>query len=138
MKYIFSVLMIVFVTASTVFAASSSSYSTLTDGQKKQFYERLESEIAKTNAEFIKLTEQISKVDPIEYPSLRIKLEKVSAQLMTKQTLFENFYETPSIQSPLIRDELIGIFSKNEITPFDLSRLQNLVAREKPKVLKSR
>src|SRR5262245_56610826 len=139
MKPLFSLFFLLVLAASQTLCAAGAAdevYPPLGDTEKKQFYEKLEAEIAKSRQEFTRLTKPMKGVSSPDLKAFRARSEFVSAQLMTKEILFKNFYETPSIQSPLVRNELLHLFSNGEITQAELSQLKTLVASEKLKMQK--
>ena len=67
--------------------------------------------------------------------SQRMQIERAITILDVKKTLYANFYGTETIQkSQAVRDALLQIMSKSDITVADLASLKELVVKEKARL----
>lgn len=69
-------------------------------------------------------------------PTWNSKLEYQNAivQLEVKKTLVNNFKNTESLNSPVVRAKLLQVLNKSMITTADLADLQSVVIEEKAKM----
>lgn len=97
------------------------------------FYQTLQAEIQK-QAQFVNsLANQAASKSTITSDAMVARFENANAMLNVKKTLYANFYNTPSINSPLVRQKLVQLFKQEMITAADLSQLQAIVDQERPK-----
>lgn len=100
------------------------------------FYQTLQSEIQK-QAQFVQsLAKGVESNKQVSTDASVIRFENANAMLNVKKTLYANFYNTPSVNSPLVRQKLVQLFQQEMITPADLSELQAIVNQERPKYVK--
>lgn len=97
------------------------------------FYGQLQTEIQKQNDLVQKLAASVERKDVVSTDANVIRFENANAMLGVKKTLYANFYNTPSVNSPLVRQKLLSIFKKELITTGDLAELQAIVDQERPK-----
>jgi hypothetical protein len=119
-----------------IFAAAQSDFEQQeNDKDIAAFMQTLQGEIQK-QAQFVQtLQNQINRKDVIQDSSIVFRYGNAVEMLTVKKTLYANFVNTPSIQSPLVRQKLLSIFQKELITAGDLAELQALVNQERPKYL---
>lgn len=72
--------------------------------------------------------------EPAIYPSAKIELEIATTQLEVKQTIWQNFMGASSLRSPVVRQKLLELLNKEEITGVDLLEFQKIVNDEKAKM----
>ena len=104
--------------------------------EQDNYAQSLRQEIQKQQDLVNSLKNQIIRKDVIMPGAINNQFENAYTMLNVKQTLFNNFIGTPSIQSPLVQAKLLEIFRKDLISPGDLSELEVLVQQERPKYLK--
>ena len=105
--------------------------------EESNYIQLLQQEIQKQNDLVKSITSQIERRDIIIPADITSQFENAYTMLNVKQTLYNNFIDTPSIKSPRVRAKLLEIFRKTIITPADLSELERLVQEERPKYLKT-
>lgn len=108
------------------------SYPKMTEDQKGQFYDELRQGIEKSLKQFNQVKEKITKGNL--NLNKQMELTNAATAVEVKYTLYKNFYNTSSIQSPKIRIMLKRLFNKDFITMEDLKELKQLVAEEKVKM----
>lgn len=99
----------------------------------QNFYAQLQTEIQKQNELVQKLGASVSRNDVVSTDANVVRFENANAMLGVKKTLYANFYNTPSVNSPLVRQKLLQLFQKELITTGDLAELQAIVDQERPK-----
>lgn len=123
--------------SSPMFAADTTLQPTQQTNQADldSFYSELQSEIQKQNDLVQKLAASVERKDVVSTDANVIRFENANAMLGVKKTLYANFYNTPSVNSPLVRQKLLSIFKKELITAGDLAELQGIVDQERPKYI---
>jgi len=122
--------------SSPIFAADSNYQPTQTNqSDLDAFYGQLQVEIQKQNDLVQKLAASVERKDVVSTDANVIRFENANAMLGVKKTLYANFYNTPSVNSPLVRQKLLSIFKKELITTGDLAELQAIVDQERPKYI---
>lgn len=101
--------------------------------ETQNFLQTLQGEINKQQALVNQITQQAARTDVIYPAAITKEYENAYIMLNVKKTLYANFVDTPSIQSPLIQAKLLQIFKKSLVTPADLAELDVLVKQERPK-----
>lgn len=102
------------------------------------FYQTLQSEIQK-QAQFVNsLANGIKSTSQVSTDASVVRFENANAMLNVKKTLYSNFFNSPSVNSPLVRQKLVQLFKQEMITPADLSLLQAIVDQERPKYIQQR
>lgn len=99
----------------------------------QNFYSQLQSEIQKQTQLVNDLAKTIERRDVVTPDANVFRFENANTMLGVKKTLYANFYNTPSVQSPLVRQALLAMFKKEMITASDLAQLQAIVEQERPK-----
>lgn len=64
----------------------------------------------------------------------RMEMENAITQLQVKQTLAGNFWNNPVIQSPAVRNHLLLVLQKDNISEGDLAYLQSIVNSERARM----
>ncbi|GAB4233947.1 MAG: hypothetical protein Tsb0021_13110 [Chlamydiales bacterium] len=119
--------------SSFAFIEAREIYPELTAQQKQQFQQAMQQELRK--AEQV-LKEQMQQ-DVALNPAARIEFEALKGALQTKQILVRNFWDAPSIQSPVVREKVLETLRKRFINHEDLFQLENVVQSEKAKMQQS-
>lgn len=96
----------------------------MTEREATMFYRELQSQLVEDENQII---EHLRKPRIFEQSKLQVRTDV----LKTKQILYKNFYNTESVQSPLVRRKLVEIFKKEIIEAHDLTELQALVDKVK-------
>jgi hypothetical protein len=65
--------------------------------------------------------------DVVPMWSDKLALENAAIQLEVKQTIANNFKGTDSLKNAAVREKLLEILNKSDVTQADLAELQNLV-----------
>lgn len=104
--------------------------------EQENFEQALRQEIQKQRDLVNALKDQIMRKDIILPGGINNQFENAYTMLGVKETLYNNFIGTPSIQSPLVQAKLLEIFRKDLIMPSDLAELEALVKQERPKYVK--
>lgn len=104
--------------------------------EQENFEQSLRLEIQKQQELVNSLKNQMMRKDIILPGAINNQFENAYTMLNVKQTLYNNFVGTPSIQSPLVQAKLLEIFRKDMIMPSDLAELEALVKQERPKYIK--
>ncbi|MCB1114507.1 MAG: hypothetical protein KDK62_07115 [Chlamydiia bacterium] len=99
----------------------------------KTFYNKLEEQIEIQQKRVEDIKSQIESREIIPPAAILAEFENAYIMLNIKRTLYGNFYGTPSVQSPAVREALLAIFEKTIITQGDLAQLEALVRQERPK-----
>lgn len=130
-------LFVLFLLASSQIVAADSTFQPVQANQSDldSFYSELQVEIQKQNDLVQRLAASIERKDVVSTDANIIRFENANAMLGVKKTLYANFYNTPSVNSPLVRQKLLSIFKKELITTGDLAELQALVDQERPKYI---
>jgi hypothetical protein len=105
----------------------------LQEWDAQNFLNQLQGQIQKQQQLVSDLQKQVARKDVIYPASINNQFENAYTMLNVKKTLYANFANTPSIQSPLVQAKLLQIFQKDLITPADLAELESLVQQERPK-----
>jgi len=108
-----------------VFAATTP--PPFTEEAEIDFYEQLQDELAASENQVHALVMEKANNRTIFTHQRQIMLESAKSAMQTKYTLYSNFYQTPSIQSPQVRRILLNIFQSDEVTTDDLQNLQSAV-----------
>jgi hypothetical protein len=98
-------------------------------GYLNQLQQEIQKQLEVTN----KLKDQLERKDVVNPGAMVDQFQNAYIMLSVKKTLYQNFVGTPSLQSPLVRELLLKIFQKDNITPDDLAQLEALVKQERPK-----
>lgn len=108
---------------------------TLNQWEQNNFLQTLQQELQKQQGIVNDLKNQIARKDIILPGAINNQFENAVIMLNVKQTLYNNFVGTPSIQSPLVQAKLLELFRKDLITADDLAALEALVKQERPKYI---
>lgn len=92
-----------------------------------QFYQQLQNQIKQQEQRVKKLYEKATSHANVPMWADKLELQNAIQVLEVKETLYGNFVNTPSVQNASIRDYLLKLFTKPDITEGDLSRLQAMV-----------
>lgn len=96
----------------------------MSESEASVFYKRLQSEMIKDEN---RLVELVKKPNLFVQTKIQIQMDT----LKTKQILYKNFYDTPSVHNPDVRRKLEQIFKKEVIAERDLAELQSIVQKIK-------
>lgn len=125
--------------ASPIFAADTTyqpaAPTQANQGELESFYNQLQTELQRQNDLVQKLAASVARRDVVSTDANVIQFENANAMLAVKKTLYANFYNTPSVNSPIVRQKLLALFKKDLITTGDLSELQAIVDQERPKYI---
>jgi len=132
MKMFFLLTCTALFSTSSLLMAATSPASTKTDNE--QYMSLLKNELQKQQLRISTLTDQIQKKQVIFDDNLRNQLENAIIVLDVKNTLYSKFNNAPSLQSSVVRQQLLNIFQQESITAADLASLQNTVDQEKAKL----
>lgn len=145
MKY-FLLLPVIFLSAATVItspptntpaaatAERSNFYPALTPEQKESFENQMRALIKDQEKKVSDLKNKVMNRANMPSDASRMELQNAFIMLDVKKTIVNNFVNTPSEQSPVIRDFLLKLLKKDTIEVNDLAELQNLVQQERSKV----
>ncbi|CCB86608.1 putative uncharacterized protein [Parachlamydia acanthamoebae UV-7] len=114
---------------STLRAANISSVQAQADEQN--FYKQIEDLIAKDQKHLQEVQDRAYSRTEAPMWATKVELEQAIIMLDVKKVLYANFKNTPAIQSPLVREKLLSLMRKDNITMSDLAELQSLTEREK-------
>ncbi len=112
-----------------------SSTSSFTQADEQKFYQQLQDEMTKTSNRVEELEKKVTAENKDFEGELKDEFTSKVDTLAAKQTLYKNFENTPSIQDPKVREELLKTFKKEVLTDKDLEELQQTVDQEKAKGL---
>jgi hypothetical protein len=115
-------------------SADSSAYPAMNQAELTGYYNQLEQAINKAEKAVEQAKYEATRKDIIPSSVNTIALQNAIVQLDVKKTLVNNFKGTESLQSPLVRRELLAVLNKSLIMPSDLANLQGLVLEEKAKI----
>lgn len=101
-----------------------------------QYLSQLQGEIQKQTDKVNNLKALVERTDTVVNAAKVFEFENAYTMLNVKKTLYANFVNTPSLQSPLVRAKLLQLFQKDLITAGDLAELEALVKQERPKYVK--
>lgn len=134
-----SMLMVVFVSFGSLYAKDISGYSTPMDystpnqQELDRYYAQLQNQLEVASQRLQTIKEQMA--DPkVMDPGMRIRFQIAVEQLEAKTELVSNFIGTQSLRSPNVREALLEVIAKDEMTQLDLIALQRLVESEKAKI----
>ncbi len=92
-----------------------------------KFYEELRDEIQENHKSLVKMKANVESKGKRAANNERQEFEEAKLALEVKIILFRNFYDTPSIYRPEVREKLLELFKKPQVTMDDLKSLQELV-----------
>lgn len=95
------------------------------------YYHQLENAIAKEEQKVKVLQDRASSRTQMPMWIDKLELEQAIIMLDVKKILYNNFRNTPSMDSPIIRDKLLSLLNQDNISEGDLAELQSLVNRER-------
>lgn len=92
----------------------------LTKAEEDQFYAQLQAGMKKTQ-------DRVQQLQARGGVQGQMAAANAQATLSIKQTMYSNFKGTPAIQFPEIRNSLLSLFQKDEVTAEDLVSLQQAI-----------
>lgn len=104
----------------------------MSENEESAFYDDLQTGIKKSQDQYTKLKGAINPEKATDEE--KKALMNAATALEVKYTLYKNFYNTPSVQSPVVRKQLEDLFQKNFITLEDLTKLKKTVSAERTKM----
>jgi|GEM_PF-3416425 len=107
--------------------------STFTEQDEQAFYEKLQDQLTLAEARVHEFLKRKGQNQTVLTHQNQIAIEHARQALTVKHMLYSNFFNTPSIESPEVRKNLLEIFQSDEITIDDLQNLQNAVFKWKQK-----
>jgi len=112
-------------------AAYAGGEKTFEGQEADNYYHQLENQISKEEKHVQEL--QVKATSRTQMPMWidKLELEQAIIMLDVKKILYGNFRDTPSMQSPLVREKLLSLLSQDNITQGDLAELQSLANSEK-------
>lgn len=110
------------------------SYEPLSIEEAAMFQGQLEQLVQKAEKKVKELQQNATRKDVAPTWTSKVELQNGIVQLEVKKTLVNNFKGTESLQSPKVRQKLMEILNKPDISTADLAELQNLVLDEKAKI----
>ncbi|MBS4168275.1 hypothetical protein PARA125_000909 [Parachlamydia sp. AcF125] len=102
--------------------------------EEQIFYKQIEDLIAKDQKRLQELQERAYSRKKVPMWSHKVELEQAIITLDVKKVLYANFKNTLSIESSLVREKLLSLMRKDNITMSDLAELQALTEREKQRL----
>lgn len=104
----------------------------LSESELSSYYASIKQQVDKQNQLVEDMMQSLRERKTIFSQAQRAQMEQAIVMLDVKRTLYSNFYGTESIKkSPLVREKLLQVLSKSDITKSDLASLQALVQEEK-------
>lgn len=104
----------------------------LSESELSSYYASIKQQVDKQNQLVEDMMQSLRERKTIFSQAQRVQMEQAIVMLDVKRTLYSNFYGTESIKkSPLVREKLLQVLSKSDITKSDLASLQALVQEEK-------
>lgn len=117
--------------------AGGGDYSTLTDQQRQQYEQALLNEIQVQEKRINDIMQHVASGQYVSTVVDNVRIRTASAVLQVKQTLYSNFVGTQSLRSPLVRQQLMDLMKKDDISPSDLAAFKALVEQEKLNIQQS-
>lgn len=114
-----------------------SDYQPLTDQQMSQYLQSLQGEIRLQEQRINNIMRDVANGQYVSTVVDNVRIRTASAVLQVKQTLYSNFVGTQSLRSPFVRQQLLNLMKKDEITTSDLAAFQSLVEQEKANIRES-
>ncbi len=90
--------------------------------------------MARAQGKLDELIQEMNNPNALMSASLKIEIKRVAEMVKVKEILNSEFVGKESIRSPLVRSTLLSVMQKPMVSPEDLSRLQQVVDREKAKI----
>ncbi len=106
---------------------------TFTQTEEQAFYTQLRAEIDKTEKSIVPLIKEVTDKNKNFEGDLKKEFNEEIGTLAAKETLFQNFENTPSIKDPDIRKKLLELFQKPVWEPKDMEEIKAFVEAEKAK-----
>lgn len=95
------------------------------------FYKDLQNQVKIQEQRVKKLYEKATSQANVPMWADKLALQNAIQVLEVKETLYGNFVNTPSVENALIRDYLLKLFTKPDITEGDLAKLQAMVSENR-------
>jgi hypothetical protein len=114
--------------------AEESAYPAPSDEVLTQFYKSLIDDVNKAQEDVASVVNEASDTQKVDLATWIPKLKNSILMLNMKYLLAWEFRGSPALRSPLIRDKLLSVMAKDEITDTDIEILQRLLARETEKI----
>lgn len=127
----------VFFPLSSLFAVIDDEYRPLNEQQMNQYLQALQDEIRLQEKRINDIMQGVAKGQYVSTVVDNVRIRTASAVLQVKQTLYSNFVGTQSLRSPLVRQQLLNLMKKDDITASDLASFQALVEQEKANIRQS-
>lgn len=131
MKFNFFYLLLTLTAFLPFHTAYAGGEKTFEGAEAQNYYQQLENQIAKEEKHVKEL--QAKATDTTHMPMWidKLELEQAIIMLDVKKILYNNFRNTPALQSSLVREKLLSLLSRENITQGDLAELQSLANSEK-------
>lgn len=107
-------------------------YPPLTPSQKSAFEQQVKQALDQSKKVESDLWKEMQDSKTVLTAADKIAAERAATMTAVKETLALEFTGANSLRSEAVRNTLLEILNKNDITPDDLIRLQTVVDKEKP------
>lgn len=133
-RYLFLVVMPLLCLVNILQAQEGGTYPEMTPAEKEAFYKAMDQEIVNAKKRAQQVLEDFAAQKEAFDPTGTIRADAAAGSLTTKSILVRRFRDAPSIKSPKVREKLLSILKKDEVTMQDLQELDQLVLQERPKL----
>jgi len=113
---------------------ASNSYAPLNQEEMNVYTDAMQQAINKAQATVDQAAQFATRKDISPTWASKVQLKQAMMMLEVKKTLMNNFKNSPSLRSPLVRRKLLQVLNQDSVTISDLADLQNLVIEEKSKI----
>lgn len=112
----------------------ATTYPPLTNQQLSEFQQAMTTAIEQSKQQLSDLWQSIGSSKTVLTAADKIKVDTLSTMIATKEILAGKFMQADSIRSPAVREAVLNILHKEEISEADLLNLQSIVDREKAQI----
>lgn len=112
----------------------AASYPPLTSEESAAFQQQVNQAIARAEARVRELEANATRKDLMPTWNSKLELQNAIIQLEVKKTLVGNFHGADSLRSTAVRQALLELLNKSDISTGDLASFQTLVLEEKAKI----